>query len=145
MKDLINKSCPICYSQTCIREKSQCISSDIQVHKKHSFLYFFLSLNLICILGPSSIKWQKISISPNRPSPGTVSTKCQGEAICPQCHQLSLLAATETFSFQSLVPGPCRLPLQPPCPHSKDTLSLLTLCIFLFLLDKFCFSCTALG
>lgn len=144
MQYLVNRSCPICLQTLKQREismfKFRC--SSMQANFLH-----FLQLNLICILDPSSIKWQKRNL--NQPQPTLlqdyVYKKPGGGPSGPQCHQLSLPAPTETSSclsgLWSLVPagGHCSLFALIARTHWARRLSVR------FSLVESHFSCTALG
>lgn len=133
MQDLINNSCPICHSQGCIKEKSQCISSGIRAHKKHSFLYFSLAeLNLYS--GPQfhQVAETQSQLALTNSPLGLCLQNARWGAIWPSMSS-AVPAGTHwdfLLSAWSVVTGLCRLPLQPPHPHSKDTLSLQAFCAF---------------
>lgn len=129
----INNSFPICHSQTCRRQKSHCITLGIHVCRKHNFLYFSLAeLNLYS--GPQFhqvAETQSQSALTDSP-PRLCPQNARWGAIWPSVSSALPTGTPRGFllSVWSLATGPCRWPPQPPCPHSKDTLSLLGLCVF---------------
>ena len=99
----------------------------------NSFLYFSLAeLNLYS--GPQFhqvAETQSQSAFPDSP-PGLCLQIARWGAIWPSVSS-TIPAGTRwdvLLSVWSVVTGPCRLPLQPPCPHSKDTFILLNLSAF---------------
>lgn len=101
--------------------------------EKNNFLYFSLAdLNLYSRLPFHQMtETQSQSALADSP-PGQCLQIARWGAIWPSVSS-AILAGTHwdvLLPVWSVVTGPCRLPLQPPCLHSKDTLRLLALCAF---------------
>jgi hypothetical protein len=131
MHCMIYKSCP--HNIHRLGMESQCISSGVQVCKKHSFLYSSLpelnsySGSQFCQVAEIQSQSTLVTVLQNCvykiPSGGHLALSV---ISYPCWHPLSLLSSSLVCGHWSLQV----VTAEPLCPHSKDTLGLLALCVF---------------